>query len=100
LLFSLHLSSNADCFFHLIILVLFSCVKCFNVLPSLRDKAQVEQLLRYIVEEVPEDSEKKRSFKYALYICFFTNALRLKLALLMGIVKVTSLLLQVSVYCL
>lgn len=38
-----------------------------NVVPSLRDKAQVEQLLRYIVEEVPEDSEKKRSFKYAFF---------------------------------
>jgi hypothetical protein len=31
---------------------------------SLRDKAQVEQLLRYVVEEVPEDNEKKRYFKY------------------------------------
>jgi hypothetical protein len=38
-----------------------------NVVPSLRDKAQVEQLLRYIVEEVPEDSEKNRSFKYAFF---------------------------------
>jgi hypothetical protein len=24
----------------------------------------VEQLLRYVVEEVPEDAERKRSFKY------------------------------------
>uniref|UniRef100_A0A0E0L6I9 Uncharacterized protein n=2 Tax=Oryza punctata TaxID=4537 RepID=A0A0E0L6I9_ORYPU len=35
----------------------------------LRDKAQVEQLLRYIVEEVPEDSEKKRSFKFPFIAC-------------------------------
>uniref|UniRef100_A0A0D3GBK3 DNA damage-binding protein 1 n=1 Tax=Oryza barthii TaxID=65489 RepID=A0A0D3GBK3_9ORYZ len=40
-----------------------------NVVPSLRDKAQVEQLLRYIVEEVPEDSEKKRSFKFPFIAC-------------------------------
>ena len=33
---------------------------------SLRDKAQVEQLLRYVVEEVPDDAEKKRSFKYGI----------------------------------
>ncbi|AQK96308.1 SIT4 phosphatase-associated family protein [Zea mays] len=30
----------------------------------LRDKAQVEQLLRYVVEEVPDDAERKRSFKF------------------------------------
>ncbi|CAO2183541.1 unnamed protein product [Urochloa humidicola] len=35
----------------------------------LRDKAQVEQLLRYVVEEVPEDSEKKRSFKFPFIAC-------------------------------
>ncbi|GJN24265.1 hypothetical protein PR202_gb11996 [Eleusine coracana subsp. coracana] len=35
----------------------------------LRDKAQVEQLLRYIVDEVPEDSEKKRSFKFPFIAC-------------------------------
>ncbi|KQK08471.1 serine/threonine-protein phosphatase 6 regulatory subunit 3 [Brachypodium distachyon] len=35
----------------------------------LRDKAQVEQLLRYIVEEVPEDVEKKRSFKFPFIAC-------------------------------
>jgi serine/threonine-protein phosphatase 6 regulatory subunit 3 len=35
---------------------------------SLRDKAQVEQLLRYVVEELPEDAEKKRSFKYDIVI--------------------------------
>lgn len=31
---------------------------------SLRDKVQVEQLLRYIVEEAHEDAEKKRIFRY------------------------------------
>lgn len=35
----------------------------------LRDKAQVSQLLRYIVEEVPEDSEKKQSFKFPFIAC-------------------------------
>ncbi|TKW15838.1 hypothetical protein SEVIR_5G213200v4 [Setaria viridis] len=35
----------------------------------LRDKAQVEQLLRYVVEEVPEDNEKKRSFKFPFIAC-------------------------------
>ncbi|OEL20141.1 Serine/threonine-protein phosphatase 6 regulatory subunit 2 [Dichanthelium oligosanthes] len=35
----------------------------------LRDKAQVEQLLRYVVEEVPEDSERKRSFKFPFIAC-------------------------------
>lgn len=30
---------------------------------SLRERAQVEQLVRYIVEEAPEDAEKKRTFK-------------------------------------
>ena len=31
---------------------------------SLRDKDQVEQLLRYVVEEPPEDADMKRTFKY------------------------------------
>ncbi|KAJ1284079.1 hypothetical protein BS78_03G176200 [Paspalum vaginatum] len=35
----------------------------------LRDKAQVEQLLRYVIEEVPEDAEKKRSFKFPFIAC-------------------------------
>ncbi|KAL6615464.1 hypothetical protein ACP70R_037734 [Stipagrostis hirtigluma subsp. patula] len=35
----------------------------------LRDKAQVEQLLRYVVEEVPEDAEKKHSFKFPFIAC-------------------------------
>lgn len=33
---------------------------------SLRDPAQVQQLLRYIIEEPPEDAENKRAFKYAV----------------------------------
>lgn len=30
---------------------------------SLRERPQVEQLIRYIVEEAPEDAEKQRNFK-------------------------------------
>ncbi|KAJ4754816.1 Serine/threonine-protein phosphatase 6 regulatory subunit 1 [Rhynchospora pubera] len=35
----------------------------------LREKTQVEQLLRLIVEEVPEDAEKKRVFKFPFIAC-------------------------------
>ncbi|OVA10131.1 SIT4 phosphatase-associated protein family [Macleaya cordata] len=35
----------------------------------LRDRAQVEQLLRYIVEEAPEDAESKRAFKFPFIAC-------------------------------
>ncbi|XP_010926954.1 uncharacterized protein [Elaeis guineensis] len=35
----------------------------------LRDRAQVEQLLRYIVEEAPEDAEKKQAFKFPFIAC-------------------------------
>ncbi|KAH7841653.1 hypothetical protein Vadar_032705 [Vaccinium darrowii] len=35
----------------------------------LRERAQVEQLLRYIVEEAPEDAEKRRSFKFPFIAC-------------------------------
>ncbi|KAG1331862.1 serine/threonine-protein phosphatase 6 regulatory subunit 3 [Cocos nucifera] len=35
----------------------------------LRDRAQVEQLLRYIVEEAPEDAEKKLAFKFPFIAC-------------------------------
>ncbi|XP_077252908.1 uncharacterized protein LOC143892288 isoform X2 [Tasmannia lanceolata] len=35
----------------------------------LRDGAQVEQLLRYIVEEPPEDAESKRTFKFPFIAC-------------------------------
>ncbi|XP_020587148.1 serine/threonine-protein phosphatase 6 regulatory subunit 3-like isoform X1 [Phalaenopsis equestris] len=35
----------------------------------LRERAQVEQLIRYIVEEAPEDAEKKRIFKFPFIAC-------------------------------
>ncbi|XP_050234281.1 uncharacterized protein LOC126682588 isoform X2 [Mercurialis annua] len=35
----------------------------------LRDRAQVEQLLHYIVEEAPEDAESKRAFKFPFIAC-------------------------------
>ncbi|KAJ7981005.1 Serine/threonine-protein phosphatase 6 regulatory subunit 3 [Quillaja saponaria] len=35
----------------------------------LREKAQVEQLLRYIVEEPPEDAESKQTFKFPFIAC-------------------------------
>ncbi|KAI3983340.1 hypothetical protein MKX01_013407 [Papaver californicum] len=35
----------------------------------LRERAQVEQLLRYIVEEAPEDAESKRAFKFPFIAC-------------------------------
>uniref|UniRef100_A0A5B7AXS8 Putative serine/threonine-protein phosphatase 6 regulatory subunit 2 n=1 Tax=Davidia involucrata TaxID=16924 RepID=A0A5B7AXS8_DAVIN len=35
----------------------------------LRERAQVEQLLRYIVEETPEDAEKRRTFKFPFIAC-------------------------------
>lgn len=35
-------------------------------LSSLRNRAQAEQLLHYIVDEPPEDAESKRTFKYAI----------------------------------
>ncbi|KAL2970173.1 hypothetical protein AAZX31_15G123700 [Glycine max] len=35
----------------------------------LSGRAQVEQLIRYIIEEAPEDAEKKRSFKFPFIAC-------------------------------
>ncbi|XP_052198873.1 uncharacterized protein LOC127805995 [Diospyros lotus] len=35
----------------------------------LRDRAQVEQLLRYIVEDPPEDADSKRTFKFPFIAC-------------------------------
>ncbi|KAL6333581.1 hypothetical protein AAG906_028766 [Vitis piasezkii] len=35
----------------------------------LRERAQVELLIRYIVEEAPEDAEKKRTFKFPFIAC-------------------------------
>ncbi|KAF9599549.1 hypothetical protein IFM89_038815 [Coptis chinensis] len=34
-----------------------------------RDRAQVEQLVRYIVEEAPEDADNKRAFKFPFIAC-------------------------------
>lgn len=45
-------------FFFILHLLQFYIIYC-----SLSGKAQVEQLVRYIVEEAPEDAEKKRTFK-------------------------------------
>ncbi|MBA0622898.1 hypothetical protein Godav_008401, partial [Gossypium davidsonii] len=36
---------------------------------NLREKAQVEQLLRYIVVEPPEDAENRRTFKFPFIAC-------------------------------
>ncbi|XP_062012620.1 uncharacterized protein LOC133729152 [Rosa rugosa] len=35
----------------------------------LRERVQVEQLIRYIVEEAPEDAEKRRTFKFPFIAC-------------------------------
>ncbi|OIT06162.1 PREDICTED: serine/threonine-protein phosphatase 6 regulatory subunit 3 [Nicotiana attenuata] len=35
----------------------------------LRERAQVEKLVRYIVEEAPEDAEKRRTFKFPFIAC-------------------------------
>lgn len=47
-----------QCCFFILHLLQFYIIYC-----SLSEKAQVEQLVRYIVEEAPEDAEKKRTFK-------------------------------------
>ncbi|KAH9796128.1 SIT4 phosphatase-associated family protein [Citrus sinensis] len=36
---------------------------------SLRERAQVEQLIQYIVVEAPEDAEKRRTFKFPFVAC-------------------------------
>ncbi|KAG2617061.1 hypothetical protein PVAP13_3NG178209 [Panicum virgatum] len=64
-----------------------------NVVSSLRDKSQVEQLLRYIVENVPEDSEKKRSFKFPFIACeIFTCEIDIILRTLVEDVELMDLL--------
>ncbi|KAL8108435.1 uncharacterized protein LOC141670663 [Apium graveolens] len=35
----------------------------------LRERTQIEQLIRYIVEEAPEDAEKRRTFKFPFIAC-------------------------------
>lgn len=39
---------------------------------SLRDRAQVEQLLQYIINEPPEDAESTRIFKYGIKLVIGT----------------------------
>lgn len=59
----------------------------------LRDKAQVSQLLRYIVEEVPEDSEKKQSLKFPFIACeIFTCEIDIILRTLVEDVELMDLL--------
>ncbi|CAK9142873.1 unnamed protein product [Ilex paraguariensis] len=41
----------------------------FDAFACLRERAQVEQLIRYIVEEAPEDSEKSIPFKFPFIAC-------------------------------
>ncbi|KAL5140740.1 Serine/threonine-protein phosphatase 6 regulatory subunit 3 [Glycine soja] len=40
-----------------------------SLINFLSGRAQVEQLTRYIIEEAPEDAEKKRSFKFPFIAC-------------------------------
>ncbi|PPD94694.1 hypothetical protein GOBAR_DD08230 [Gossypium barbadense] len=40
-----------------------------EIIQDLRDRAQVEQLLRYIVEEPSEDDDSKRTFKFPFIAC-------------------------------
>ncbi|KAJ4894894.1 SIT4 phosphatase-associated family protein [Raphanus sativus] len=40
-----------------------------RLLNFLREKVQVEQLIRFIIEEPPEDVEKKRTFKFPFIAC-------------------------------
>lgn len=36
----------------------------YMLICNLRESVQVEQLLRFVVEESPEDADSKRAFKY------------------------------------
>ncbi|XP_028072268.1 serine/threonine-protein phosphatase 6 regulatory subunit 3-like isoform X2 [Camellia sinensis] len=59
----------------------------------LRDRAQVEQLLRYIVEEPPEDAESKRTFKFPFISCeIFTCEIDVILKTLVEEVELMNLL--------
>ncbi|KAJ6825771.1 serine/threonine-protein phosphatase 6 regulatory subunit 3-like isoform X1 [Iris pallida] len=40
-----------------------------RLISYLRERAQLEQLLRYILDEAPEDAEKKRIFKFPFIAC-------------------------------
>lgn len=44
--------------------ILFTLVSSCCLTCSLRERPQIEHLVRYIVEEAPEDAEKTRTFKY------------------------------------
>ncbi|XVF20243.1 hypothetical protein REPUB_Repub11eG0180900 [Reevesia pubescens] len=41
----------------------------FRLINFLRDRVQVEQLVRYVVEEPPEDADSKRAFKFPFIAC-------------------------------
>ncbi|CDP14075.1 unnamed protein product [Coffea canephora] len=41
----------------------------FSIYKILRDRAQVEQLLRYVIEEPLEDADSKRTFKFPFIAC-------------------------------
>jgi hypothetical protein len=47
----------------LVLFFILNLLRFYIIYCSLSGKAQVEQLIRYIVEEAPEDAEKKRTFK-------------------------------------
>ncbi|THG13448.1 hypothetical protein TEA_020985 [Camellia sinensis var. sinensis] len=74
------------------------CICCFgfvlcNSIGFLRDRAQVEQLLRYIVEEPPEDAESKRTFKFPFISCeIFTCEIDVILKTLVEEVELMNLL--------
>lgn len=46
----------------------------YMLICSLRERAQVEQLLRFIVEESPEDADSKRAFKYVHFSFLFFSS--------------------------
>ncbi|MCD7465178.1 hypothetical protein HAX54_000743 [Datura stramonium] len=59
----------------------------------LRERAQVEQLVRYIVEEAPEDAEKRRTFKFPFIACeIFTCEVDIILKALVEIEEIMNLL--------
>lgn len=43
----------------------------YMLICNLRESVQVEQLLRFVVEESPEDADSKRAFKYVHFFFFF-----------------------------
>lgn len=64
--------------------MIYSCqlfIRCFVFFFSLREKAQVEKLLHYIVEEPPMDADQKHIFKWAINCLFITVRFLLPLAL-------------------